>query len=141
MKLDDLEGMIEPRWREEFLRFVETGNADPGFLSYLDHDPSAQRAVEMAFDAQAEAFEQLSRELAKPKDKNTEQSNQSAATVSLNIVRAVVAALGLSDAERTVAIRQAAAALEASTTPDSKHDLESLIERLERNVKKVAVSG
>ena len=139
MKLDQVEGLIEPRWRGEFLRFVETGNADPGFLTYLDRDPSAQRAVEMAFDAQAQAFEELSRELAKPKDKATDQS--AATAVSVNIVRAIVATLGLPDAERTVAIRQAAAALEASMTPDSKHELESLITRLERNFKKVAVTG
>jgi hypothetical protein len=142
MKLDELQGLIEQRWRGEFLRFVETGGADPAFLEYLDHDPSAQRAVEMAFDAQAQAFEELSQELAKSKDKTAKQPNVSSATaVSMNIVRAVVAALGLPDAERTVAISQAAAALEASMTPDSKHELESVITRLEKNFKKVAVSG
>ena len=65
MKLDTLLTHVQPEWKGEFLRFVETGEAGEGFLAYLDQDASAQHAVEMAFDAQANAFENLAGELKK----------------------------------------------------------------------------
>lgn len=65
MKLESLLTHVQPQWKGEFVRFVETGEAGEGFLTYLDQDASAQHAVEMAFEAQANAFENLAEELKK----------------------------------------------------------------------------
>src|SRR5438552_13084288 len=65
MKLETLLTHIQPQWKGEFTRFVETGEAKEGFLTYLDQDPDAQKAVEVAFQAQANAFENLAEELKK----------------------------------------------------------------------------
>ena len=65
MKLETLLTHVEPQWKGAFVRFVETGEAGEGFLAYLDQDASAQHAVEMAFEAQANAFENLAEELKK----------------------------------------------------------------------------
>jgi hypothetical protein len=65
MKLETLLTQVQPQWKGEFVRFIETGEADEGFLSYLDNNSDAQQAVEMAFKAQASAFENLAEELKK----------------------------------------------------------------------------
>jgi uncharacterized protein YdbL (DUF1318 family) len=65
MKLETLMTHVQPQWKGEFIRFVETGEAGEGFLNYLDHDSDAQQAVEKAFKAQASAFENLAEELKK----------------------------------------------------------------------------
>ncbi len=56
---------VKPEWRQAFSHFVETGEASKDFLVYLDGDEDAQRAVEIAFKAQAAAFESLADELKK----------------------------------------------------------------------------
>ncbi len=43
--------------REEFLRFIEDGNASDQFRYYLDHDPVCLQAVEEAFELQAERIQ------------------------------------------------------------------------------------
>lgn len=40
---------IEPRWREELFRFIDSGDASPGFLDFLDRDVECQKVVEIAF--------------------------------------------------------------------------------------------
>jgi HEAT repeat protein len=39
---------VELRWHEEFQRFVQTGDADPNFLKYLDENKACQNAVDEA---------------------------------------------------------------------------------------------
>ena len=56
---------VDRRWHSEFLRFVETGEAGDEFLQYLNDNKGGQQAVEMAFNAQATAFEDLAEELKK----------------------------------------------------------------------------
>jgi hypothetical protein len=43
---------IAPQWREQFTVFVETGEASPEFLEYMDTDTACQQAVERAFEIQ-----------------------------------------------------------------------------------------
>ncbi len=59
MNKESLAEKVPARWREAFLRFIDTGEAEDEFLDYLDNDPVCQAAVEEAFTAQAAAFEQL----------------------------------------------------------------------------------
>jgi hypothetical protein len=66
MKLEDLIAKVAPEWRAAFVRFVDTGEADDAFLNHLDQDKSTQEAVEIAFNAQAEALEGLAQALREP---------------------------------------------------------------------------
>jgi hypothetical protein len=54
---------LQPRWHEDFSRFIETGEASEEFLNFLDHDEPCQKAVKAAFTKQAKAFENLARAL------------------------------------------------------------------------------
>lgn len=63
MKSEELLKHIKPEWHRAFLQFIDTGDAKSDFLDYVDHDNDAQHAVEMAFKAQAAAFETLAGEL------------------------------------------------------------------------------
>ena len=61
--LSDLLNEVDEQWHAEFEQFVETGEANDAFLSYLDQNERAQHAVEVAFERQAAKFEELAREL------------------------------------------------------------------------------
>lgn len=49
--------LIEQKWRPDFLKFIETGEASNEFLDYLDSNSDAQRAVGLVTSAQIRAFE------------------------------------------------------------------------------------
>ena len=55
--------LVDSKWRDAFLRFVRTGEAEPDFLAYLDATPLARDAVTLVFDAQASAWESLAARL------------------------------------------------------------------------------
>jgi hypothetical protein len=59
MSLEHIVADVDPRWRDAFRRFVETGEAETAFLDYLDHDPVGQHAAERAFNEQAASLEGL----------------------------------------------------------------------------------
>ncbi len=61
---DDSTGaLVHPQWRDEFLRFVETGNASAAFMDYLDANEGCQRAVDSIIDQQARSLQDMLRPL------------------------------------------------------------------------------
>jgi hypothetical protein len=54
---------IQPKWRDSFLHFIETGQGSDDFFNYLDSDESCQTALDMVIDAQAEIFQKLAETL------------------------------------------------------------------------------
>lgn len=62
--------LVAPHFRGEFLRFIETGDASPEFLDYLDHDERCQDAVELAVAEETQVIRQaidfIRRELTDP---------------------------------------------------------------------------
>jgi len=62
-KLQDLLASIRPEYHAAFLRFVDSGEAAPEFLSYLDRDADCQRAVEDALELETAGFRGLANEL------------------------------------------------------------------------------
>jgi hypothetical protein len=46
MFFSDLLPQIDPKWHEAFVRFIETGEASQGFLTYLNSDQRCQNAME-----------------------------------------------------------------------------------------------
>ena len=63
MKLSELLKMIDGNWHGEFVRFVQEGEASDDFLAYLDANRDCQKAVDMAFEAQARGLEDLGQAL------------------------------------------------------------------------------
>jgi hypothetical protein len=51
-------------WRKEFCRFLETGDASPSFLDYLDEAPECQHALDEAMAAEAGSLATLGAQLA-----------------------------------------------------------------------------
>ncbi|HVT14947.1 MAG TPA: hypothetical protein VHQ90_02050 [Thermoanaerobaculia bacterium] len=44
---------VDPAWRGEFKRFIETGEASEGFLRYLDTDEECQQALDEVFASES----------------------------------------------------------------------------------------
>lgn len=60
-ELQEILWLIEQKWHSDFLKFVETGEGSNEFFDYLDSNSDAQRAVGLAFTAQARAFEYVAK--------------------------------------------------------------------------------
>jgi hypothetical protein len=56
LNLETVVEQIKPEWRNEFRRFVDSGDASDEFLAYLDSSEEGKKAVEQAFNAQADAL-------------------------------------------------------------------------------------
>lgn len=118
MNLETLLENVKPQWKNEFVRFVETGEAGEGFLTYLNQDSNAQQAVETAFQAQASAFENLAEELkrATPAQGVEVMVGQAkpVETVSAKVAEAVKDVSHLSPDERREAVAKALSNLKTS---------------------------
>jgi len=59
--------LVAPEFRQEFLSFVEIGEASPDFLAYLDSDEDCQDALEEALTPETElirlAIDRIRREV------------------------------------------------------------------------------
>jgi hypothetical protein len=55
---------VDPEWRQAFRMFVNTGEASPEFMAYMDASPACQQAVEAAFNIQADGLRSLAEALA-----------------------------------------------------------------------------
>lgn len=49
MVLSELLPRIDPAWREDYVRFVETGEASDDLLAYLDEHEDCRELVEFVF--------------------------------------------------------------------------------------------
>ncbi len=138
MKLDDLLALVDPPWRTAFLRLIETGEADEAFLSYVDQSPECQKAVELAFSAQAAAFANLARAL--EPEQGAAAGKEPHFALSAKMATAFEEAIDLPPAERSAVVEHAAAALGAAIEPNRRTELKSVVEDLERQIaKKVPV--
>ena len=113
MKLEDLAVRMAPEWRNPFVRFIETGEAEEAFLDHLDRDKATQEAVELAFSAQSQALEGLAHALREsetltPVDSNTASTP---AQTSDAIARALEFAVYLPSLQRTAVLETAVAAV------------------------------
>lgn len=109
MKLDDLILKVAPEWRDAFVRFIGTGDAEEAFLDHLDRDKPTQEAVELAFSAQSEALEGLAHAL---RERDTVasavHSAQAGAAQTFDAVaRALESAVQLPSQERTAVLERA----------------------------------
>ncbi|HEY3130681.1 MAG TPA: hypothetical protein VGL91_14590 [Acidobacteriota bacterium] len=139
MKLEELLQHVQPRWHKAFLHFVETGEAESEFLDYLNQDKDSQQAVEMAFNAQAEAFQGLAEELKRaPEVAIAAVPAREPAVVSAKMAEAVEGALELPPDQRDEVLEKTALTLEASLRPSAQKQLRELVENLGNALEKVA---
>jgi hypothetical protein len=121
VKLNDILTNVDEKWRPDFLRFIDTGEANDDFLNYLNHDKSGQQAVELAFDAHAQSFRGLADELKSPPPAE-EIVMDPAAVASKKLVYAVEGVLELAPDQRSKVVKQAASKL-LTATPGRRHDV------------------
>ncbi|MGC2695539.1 MAG: hypothetical protein WA738_07090 [Candidatus Angelobacter sp.] len=125
MNLNDLLGHVDEKWQKDFLRFIDTGEADDAFLTYLNHDTRGQQAVEMAFNAHAQAIQGLAEELKKPPLAD-EITIDPAATASKKLVHAVEGVLELAPEQRNMVVKEAASNLLSSAPPSRQQEVEAV---------------
>jgi hypothetical protein len=134
MKLGEIIDQVDPRWRKDFETFIETGEGSDEFLAFLDHNPQGQQALEMAFNAQAEAFRGLAEEF-----KNTSPPEilpepaavQEPAIASQNLTQAVEELVRLPQDQRIQAVRQAASSLGSSLHGDQQQTAYHVVQSLQ----------
>jgi hypothetical protein len=135
MKLETLVGNIGQNWRRDFIAFVQTGDASPEFLTYLDGSPEAQAAVEQAFTAQARAFEGLA-QLVKTSGPTVPETPSTSEGVSTAVARAVERIADLPGEERANAVAVAARTLAraAAAEPGKADTLLSTVSALHQEI-------
>jgi len=138
--LTDLLDTIDVQWRSEFARFVETGEADDGLLTYLDENEGAQKAVERAFNHQASKFVNLAAELHRRQDQNvaTASSVSASSTTPTKIAAVVEGALQATTQERAKVVAASTAALVASMPAEEAAVVKQVARSLENDLAKVA---
>lgn len=110
MKIEDLTVMVAPEWRNAFVRFIETGEAEEAFLDHIDRDKPTQEAVELAFSAQSQALEGLAHALRESERPiRAANSAPTPAQTSDAIARALETAVHLPSQERTAVLETAVA--------------------------------
>lgn len=116
MKTAEYMRNVRAEWQAAFVRFVETGDAEEDFLNYLNNDEDAQHAVEAAFNAQADAFQNMADEFKRNEnldDTRRDNTNPEEAEVE----KAVEGVLLLSPTQRSEVVHRTASALRASLRP------------------------
>jgi hypothetical protein len=132
MSLEEIVSNIDPRWRKDFLDFVNTGEGSDEFLAYLDNDPEGQQAVEMAFTAQAKAFEGLAEEFRKPAFSSQEEVTAAPAVLaSESLTQAVEDVARLPYEERLQAVQQTVSSLGSSLKTDQQKAAYGVVRSLE----------
>lgn len=111
MTLEEILENVDHRWQKEFLTFIDTGEGSNEFLTYLDHDPQGQKAVDLAFSAQAQAFEGLAEEFRKAPSSNVEVKFEPTAVASESLTQAVENIARLPREQQLVAVRNALSSL------------------------------
>jgi len=112
MKLEDILRSVDNRWQKDFLTFIDTGEGSNEFLTYLDNDPQGQKAVDLAFSAQAKAFEGLAEEFRKAPSANIEVKIEPAAAASESLTQAVENIARLPHDQQLEAVRIALSSLD-----------------------------
>ena len=111
MKLEEILKDVDHRWQKDFLTFIDTGEGSNEFLTYLDHDPQGQKAVDLAFSAQAKAFEGLAKEFRRTPNSNLELKIEPTAVASESLTNAVENMALLPNELQLEAVRNALASL------------------------------
>ena len=138
----DLETVVEqikPKWRNEFRRFVDSGDASDEFLAYLESSEEGKKAVEQAFNAQADALTGLADALRSLQTENVgAEVAKPAEAVSVKMTEAVEGLLQLPPEQGKQAVEKAASALGAALRQDQHSRLQEMAKTLSKALANVA---
>lgn len=123
MLLTELLADIDPAWRLDFVRFVETGEASEEFCDYMDSDEKCQQAIERLLGAHSELLTPLVMELDQARATNSPPTE----TVG-PIVRAIQEVLTLPEPDRAETLRSAAAELTRTVHLPGADELRAALE-------------
>lgn len=133
---------IAPARQKQFLHFIDTGEAEDEFLTYLDSDSQAQQAVEMTFNAQAEAFQGLAEVLRRsPLSSRSLSAVEPVLAASDRMAEAVGVVLQLPADKREEAMRIAVSNLRTSLRPDQQGAVLSVVRSLDDEMSSVVWHG
>lgn len=142
MIFEDALQKIDPARQKQFLHFIETGEAEDEFLTYLDSNSQAQQAVEMTFNAQAQAFQGLAAELKRsPLSAKSLSEVEPVLVASDRMTEAVGVVLQLPADKRKEAMRIAVSNLRTSLRPDQQRAILSVVRSLDDDMSSVARQG
>jgi len=103
----DLLDAIDPKWREEFRGFVQTGEASDGFIEYMDASEDCKRALERSLAVQSASLVALAK--ARPAAQ-TSRSLAIAASLLLALIAGIVAwnyaSVARQDAHQLAALKE-----------------------------------
>jgi hypothetical protein len=141
LNLETVVKQIKPEWRNEFRRFVDSGDASDEFLAYLDSTEEGKKAVEQAFNAQADALTGLADALRSLQTENVAAEVAKPAEVaSVRMTEAVEGLLQLPPDQGKQAVEKAASALGASLRQDQHSRLGVVAQTLSKALAKVAAN-
>jgi hypothetical protein len=132
---------IKPEWRNEFRHFIDSGDASDEFLAYLDSSEEGKKAVEQAFNAQADALMGLADALKSLQTENVGTATaKPAEAASVRVTEAVEGLLQLPPDEGKQAVEKAASALGASLDQDEHSRLLAIAQTLTKAVGSITVN-
>ena len=139
--LETIAVQIKPEWRKEFRRFVDSGDASDEFLAYLDSSDEGKKAVEEAFNAQADALTGLAHALRSLQTENVGTDlEKPAETASVKVTEAVEGLLQLPPEKGKQAVERAASVLGASLREDQHSRLQAVAQTLSNALGNVALN-
>jgi hypothetical protein len=132
MDKDQILDRVAPEHREEFLKFIATGQASDAFIAYLDTDAGCQQAVDWVFRQQSADFDKFFAEM--KANRNVQAAIEQ--TAPRKLASAISTIRGLPPEKQNEAV-EAAASLVNGTLPEPAR--QTYAEDLKRVVVKPSV--
>jgi hypothetical protein len=140
LNLQDLLGHVDKKWRKDFVRFIDTGEAGDEFLDYLNHDSGGQQAVEMAFTAHANSIQGLAEEL-KNAPAVGESVQSPAHSISNNFAQAIEGVLELAPEQQARAVQEATSSLLHVARPGRQREIAAVADAFKQNLDKMTAES
>lgn len=134
MTLEEVLQNVDPRWHEQFVRFVDSGEASDEFLQFLDTDEPCQQAVETAFQVQAAGVAKAVAALRRRDDAQTFPGDVAMAAPVRLVADALHTLIDTPAPDRTPILRAAVSKVKADLDPADQLALEAVVSRMNSEV-------
>jgi len=129
MNIDSLLEQVPARYRTEFSKFLDAGEASPEFLAFLDSDSDCQKLVDIAMTQQASELRGFVKALAQ-KSSSPLASPRSPAVLESALASTLGEVLHCEPEIRKQVVKGAVAQLERAETADMRMATRKLFEAL-----------
>lgn len=134
MTLEEVLQKVDPRWHEQFLRFVDSGEASDDFRQFLDVDEPCQQAVEAAFQVQAAGVAKAVRALQRSPDIPAHVEAMASTTPARQLVEVLHSLIDTPAPERTPVVREAFSAMAVELDSAEQQALKAVLSEMSREV-------